>query len=1365
MRAEDQPNTLTTPFEQVVSLCTAFTWEYQHDTKPAIDSYLNRVGADAQPTLLRNLLAIEIEWRRAAGEQPQLDDYLARFPQFTGLLREAFLQQSQVYHPDGPQTAPEAPPVTWDQQQSRAYRHDRPSTLASPPAAVKVPAASRLGDYLLLRELGRGGMGVVYEAVHQSRGNHVALKTLPAANGAALHRFKREFRTLADINHPNLIGLHTLEADGCHWFFTMDLIQGEDFFSFVRPSGVLDEPRLRSALAQLVMGVLALHGRNIVHRDLKPSNVMVNPEGRVLLLDFGLALEFAGNAATTGAEIAGTPGYMAPEQAGAGAITPACDWYAVGVMLYEALTGRLPFSGDPLKVLRKKQNLDPPSLADVPDLPDDLAELAMRLLARAPDQRPDALAIAKVIASHAAVRSGAVAAGWHLVGRGEHLEALKDAYRTFQQQREPITAFIRGRSGEGKSTLAEHFLQTLRHDPDLVVLSARCYDRESVPFKALDNLIDALATFLRTLPHEEAARVMPADIGVLCQVFSVLHRVDVVAQAPRVNLGNLDEPQIRDRAFTALRELLCGLSQDRPLIAFVDDLQWGDADSAEVLFTVLRPPQAPRLLFLGSYRSDETETSPFLRKWHELNRKHDVALGHREVTVSPLGMEECTELVLSLLGKDTPAIRLRAAQMAAETGGNPYLLIELVGCFDPETDSFQPLEMPELLARKMARLPAEAGSLLNVVAVSGQALSLAEASRTAGHALAPVATIMHMRNERLVRLVGPEENLLVDTYHDRVRETVLGQMGPESRRTIHRTLAEVIEAEGGGASAELVVALERGEKGREDEGRAVPRVYDLAYHYDAAGESRRAWAYALLAGEQARRQFALEVAAEQFAIARRNAESASAAIRFRICEGRGEALMLLGRYWEASQELDGAVALTNQPIEQARIEALQGELAFKQCAINESLVVYERALRRLGQWVPRSSIGWLSGLFHETFIQALHTLFPSRLHAKSPSEQSALVVRIFDRVSETYWFHNTVKYIWAHLSAMNRAEQIPPGRALAFNYSHHAVMMNIVGWNSRGANYVNRSLDLSRKQNDLWGLGHGYNYSGLALYASGRFEEAIARFDEAIALIGGMGDLWELYVAYYHKGLCLYRQGKLREASEEARRLFQSSVRTGEDNLSYAALELWARLTQGNLPFEQLRSCCRPRPDDILATSYGLMAEGHWHLFHGRTLDAMRVHERAFELVKKNLVIVFHTMPVLTSLTAALRRHADAVDQANKGRGKPFRRRAIRLARWATWFARFVPGDRPQALRERSLLLAADGKLKEALSFADESCAVAEKQKATYEQAQSSVVRGRIALRLKLPQAPAQIQAAEAAMESIERPVPELAARRPKTLE
>jgi len=213
--------------------------------------------------------------------------------------------------------------------------------------------------FLVRRRLGQGGMGVVYEADDTERGGVVALKTLHNVDPRALYRFKAEFRTLADVAHPNLVRLGELFGDGNVWFFTMELVDGQDFLSWVRgatstatvtmadsevltsprllpraptgptplapgvPPPPADERRLRAALRQLAQGISALHAAQKVHRDIKPSNVMVTRAGRVVLLDFGLATDVdQPDRLDNNATIVDTTPYMAPEQTQSTTIDP-----------------------------------------------------------------------------------------------------------------------------------------------------------------------------------------------------------------------------------------------------------------------------------------------------------------------------------------------------------------------------------------------------------------------------------------------------------------------------------------------------------------------------------------------------------------------------------------------------------------------------------------------------------------------------------------------------------------------------------------------------------------------------------------------------------------------------------------------------------------------------------------------------------------------------------------------------------------------------------------------------------------------------------------------------------------------------------
>lgn len=1304
------------PFDRINVLCEAFRQEWERE-RPDLASYLDRVDPEVRRPLLRNLLEHEVRTRRLAGDAPSTEDYLQKLPRDYGdVIRQVFLDTSQV---------------------SLASSFD--------PLPAHAPAASRLGDYRLVRELGRGGMGAVFEAVHLGRGHRVALKVLPAVDGDSLHRFKREFRALADVTHPNLVGLRTLESDGAQWFLTLDLLDGCSFLAYVRPHGRPDEARLRAALAQMVAGVMALHARDVVHRDLKPGNVMVTTGGRVVILDFGLVAELgrAGPLSVDGG-IAGTPAYMAPEQAAGRAAGPPADWYAVGVMAYEALTGARPFDGDPWRVMQDKQSQDPPPLTAGPGIPEDLAELTNRLIARDPASRPEPLRIAGVVAASAVLAVGPPGAADQLIGRRTHLAALNDALATLKRSRDPVTVFVRGRSGEGKTSLVEAFLDPLRRDPSVVILAGRCYDRESVPFKALDALVDALTAYLRSLPESDAALLLPDDIGLLAEVFPALRRCGVVARAPRGRLDALDQVQVRQRAFAALRLLFDRIGGRTPLVCFVDDLQWGDADSAAALFEVLRPPAAPTVLFVGSYRSDEAHSSPFLCEWTGLLRKHGVDFGDREVAVGPLSLDEAAQLVANVVGRDIEVLRRRAVQFHAESGGNPFLLVELAGCFDPDVDAFRVTDIHGVLAQKLDQMPAGSGALLEAVSVSGQAIELGEAAAAAGLA-EPEGPLTRMRNARLLRVVGAK----VDTYHDRIRYAVLDRMPADPRRDMHRKLADVIERVAGGISGRELEAIADGAAEPGGTG-SMARVYDLSYHCDAAGDARRALGYALVAAAQARNQFALEVAAQQYAVAARNAAGAPDEVRLRIARGRGEALIQIGRYEEARSELRQALGLCRTPYDTADVRGLLGELAYKLGGTAESIVHFEEAVRGLGIRVPRGRFGLCWGIARESAVQLLHQLLPSRLHRGSPDPSADLANRLLARLEYAYYCNNVVKLLWASLVGLNGAERLPPSPALAFNYVVHANDMTVFGWHRRASRYYQAAIDLSRELNDEWGAAQALNHFAMGDYQAGRYESALEKAAPGTVSFSKLGDLYENHLAHLVTGCSHYGLGNLAGAAAEARWVFESAVRNGDNAFATVTLVTWARATRGALPFDELAGCGRPEDGNHLCRAAVLIAKSIWHRHHGRTAEGVAASEEAWEISRSNACIVVFNMCVLTELVTALRVHAEAIEGDRPGEAERVRRRIRRLAPCAVLLSWILPTERPHALRELSLMWMSRGRFARAWKLAARSCEQARRMDARLEYARSLLVLGRLAKRLGRPEADDQIREAQARLDGIE---------------
>jgi TolB-like protein/cytochrome c-type biogenesis protein CcmH/NrfG len=260
---------------------------------------------------------------------------------------------------------------------------------------------TKLGPYEVQSPLGAGGMGEVYRATDTKLGRDIALKVLPAEmarDPERLGRFRREAKALAQLDHPNIVTIHSVEECGGIHFLTMQLVDGLSLDHLI-PHGGLPVEQIIEIASALGDALAAAHEKGIVHRDLKPANVMVSNEGRVKVLDFGLAKDIRGSnlgdATMTSASrtevgvVMGTPAYMSPEQTSARPLDHRTDIFSLGVTLHEMATGRRPFEGRSAAELVSSILRDtPPSVTDVrPDLPGDLARIIRRCLEKDPRHR------------------------------------------------------------------------------------------------------------------------------------------------------------------------------------------------------------------------------------------------------------------------------------------------------------------------------------------------------------------------------------------------------------------------------------------------------------------------------------------------------------------------------------------------------------------------------------------------------------------------------------------------------------------------------------------------------------------------------------------------------------------------------------------------------------------------------------------------------------------------------------------------------------------------------------------------------------------------------------------------------------------
>ncbi len=865
----------------------------------------------------------------------------------------------------------------------------------------------------VLRVLGTGASGLVQEVRDHQRGGTVALKRLHRDGAMDVVRLREEFRSLSDVLHPHVVRLHELLVDGEQTLLTMDLVEGRTFLEYVwdrdlpepslttgiswptmdlEPPGDDDEEveselprpeltvelleRLRIAIHGLVDGLSAIHGAGLLHRDIKPSNVLAASDGHVVLVDFGLAMR-SGTATTA---IAGTVPYMAPEQLADVELGPASDWYAVGAMLHECLTGRTPFVGSAAQMAFDKQTQTPAPVKELaPDTPDDLAAVVDGLLAADPLDRIDEETVRELLGLPAPQRIGASVP---FVGRAEALDMLAAQLdgAGFRLVR------VAGASGMGKTRLVEQAVEDLRarhpeHDGP-IILAGRCYEREQAPFKAVDPLVNTLVDILMDEPQ---GTTLPPDLGSAARLFPSLTRLS--GPVPRHDDG--DPVALRDRAVSALRELLLQVASQRSLVLWIDDLQWADLASLRVLAGLFAgSPVVPCALVLG-HRDDDPRMAELLAPLEE----HDAVV----IPVRPLPDAEARRLAASLV--DHPWLVQRVVH---EAEGSPFFLQEigrwLAGheAVESSDDSDHVKLLDGLVAARVQRLADDTRALLEVVAVAARPLDPSIALKAA-RVRAPDTTAGAIATLTVQRLLTTRRGQAIECTHDRIREGLTALLGRDHLAGLHRTLAEAIGPDGN------------------------PEV--LSEHWEQAGERATASDYACRAARQAEQALDFERAAALFARALRLGiadPDAAQATRVRL----GQAKSRAGHGDAADVLLDAA----------GNTEGAE-RIALERDAVNQLLRAghFERAYELLPVVLGKLGMRWPAsrGMATAEYLLNLARIRVPFLHPRRTSEEALdMAMELAMSIAYADMLRSAVFSTRAILMAS--ASQRPEAQAIAF---------------------------------------------------------------------------------------------------------------------------------------------------------------------------------------------------------------------------------------------------------------------------------------------------------------------------------------------
>ncbi len=706
--------------------------------------------------------------------------------------------------------------------------------------------------YRLGEELGKGSAGVVYRAHDLVLDRDVAVKVYSAVRlgeeGQA--RLLDEAQAAARLNHPNIVKLYDAgEAQDMPYIVT-ELVEGQSLHD--RNPGGLGEVL---AIARQVCGALEhAHGQGIVHRDLKPENVVITPAGQAKLTDFGLARPIASRVTSEGL-IAGTVFYLAPELALGQRFDGRADLYALGVMLYELTTGRLPFEAeDPLAVI--SQHLHAPVVpprARNPAIPPGLDALIVQLLSKDPQGRPATAAdVQQALDSPGLLDPEAVPVEelsllerierGRLVGREREMAEARALWSRVSAGDGQVL-LISGEAGIGKTRLVRELATHVRVLGSRVYVGA-CYAEGGAPYAPFAQILGrALET------NAEGAPEVPDFVlaGLLALVPALRLDHPHIQPEPR-----LDDPRAeQQRLFENLTICLAALSARAPLLLVLEDVHWADSGTLLLLRHLARHTHHRRVMIVATYRNLSPEEAPIL---------HETVLDlHRERLGTQLRLARLdrrgTEQLLGVLFAEeiTPEF---LEGIYRETEGNPFFIEEVCkalvdsGRLTYEHGRWHKPSMAELgipnsvrvaIQSRVRGLPSEAQETLQLAAVLGRVFkyrTLVAASPQTEETL--LDALAYAEGAQLIEQTSGEGGGTFAFAHILIPATLAESLHPLHRRQLHLRAAAVLETQS-------------------------PDDFEaLAYHYQHGGQAEKAIDYLLEAGDRARALYAHQEAVDYY---------------------------------------------------------------------------------------------------------------------------------------------------------------------------------------------------------------------------------------------------------------------------------------------------------------------------------------------------------------------------------------------------------------------------------------------------------------------------------------------------------------------
>ncbi|MEE2826825.1 MAG: ATP-binding protein, partial [Planctomycetota bacterium] len=1199
-----------------------------------------------------------------------------------------------------------------------------------------------------LRTQRRGEFGLVRD---NRNGREVVVRYLPEKyfSNNRIFRFKNQLRLLAHIKTGSfLTPIDSGHQDG-FLFCVQQPIPYPTLDEYFRSTGrgSLDLEQVLDLAHNLLHVLQEVHQTGCVLGTFQPSSVYY--DGQRAALNCPGPHDFLDptddeHQAQTFAE------YASPEMAGSLVqdVGPPSDLYSLGVLLYRLLAGRTPFQGYHVGQILMQHVTTRPDLSRLdPNVPPVLKEILSHLLKKEPSDRYQSAAsvlhdlkhlirarhqgdqLAPFVVGRSDARSSIIEPA--MVGRTVELERLSDHLEQARRGASQV-AGISCPSGVGKTRLVHELIQDATGKGFTLYRGVATNQAGQLPMSPWLEIIRQLALDLKSKP-EERQRLQQELVDYREEISTILPEFAEQLGWKQDHLIGPDELGAQ-RVNQAVVKVLVQISSARsPAVIWIDDAQWLDARSLDILQLIQNDSLGYAMLILSLRPNEGVSSAIFERVGMDTH-----------IELQPLDAGEVRALLESMAGV-LPEIAIQT--ITKLSAGSPFMgsailrgmvesgaLVAKPGGWAIEPDKMADIQASrdaaEALWKRLERVPPAILNQLSIAAIIGKEFDGHTVVELTGMSFEQAhANFDWCRNQRLIWAMRDGNYSFV---HDSIRETLIRRLSEEQRAEWNNRFAQ---------------QLERNEP---------DRWFEIACHYDAAGNPVQALPFALQAAAQARKQYSLMAAEELLRIADRGLKANASPERHLVESGLADVLMLQGRYDEADPWFVRAQDSARSVTEKARNSMKRGELEFKRGHKEKAVLFFEEAVHELGYRISSGRIRQAIQLTWQVMTQVFHTLFPRWFVGRRSkfSEKDRLTCRVFSKLAHGYWYtRGKYRTFWAHFAGLNLAERHPPTLELAQAYSEHAPGMSLIPWHNRGIKYARRSLDIREDLKDVWGQGQSRNFYSILLYSSSQFEDCIDQAQRAESILVRTGDAWEMNIARYQWAASMYRMGQLEGALKLAKQTYESALEIGDFQSTGNILDIWARASLGQIPQEVIQRERARSLRDHQGQCQVLLAEGIFFFHREQYSRAGKCFTAAIKRAERAGVVNTYITPNYAWLATALRMDLENNPPRSLAARRRATRRFLKAAKRAVKVSRRFKNEMPHALRELGAAFALLGRPKRSKRLLQQSLAVAQQQKAVYEVALTRQMFGSIGQELAWPGSEERLANASLQLETIDHSV------------